>query len=132
MEGTHAMIGFVLLGTNDLDRATEFYDKICAAIGAKRLYQMTTGCTGVMYGTGKGPTLGIVLPFDGESAQAGNGVMIALGVASREHVDRIHALALSLGGADEGPPGPRGNRTAYCAYFRDPDGNKICVFCGPP
>ena len=43
------MIGFVLVGTNDLRRAIEFYDKICAAFGAKRLYQMTTGCTGVMY-----------------------------------------------------------------------------------
>ena len=72
------MIGFVLVGTNDLDRATQFYDKICAAFGAKRLYQMTTGCTGVMYGTGDGPTLGVVLPFDGKPAQAGNGVMIAL------------------------------------------------------
>ena len=47
------MIGFVLVGTNDLDRATQFYDKICAAFGAKRLYQMIAGCTGVMYGTGR-------------------------------------------------------------------------------
>jgi hypothetical protein len=44
------MIGFVLVGTNDLRRATEFYDPICAAPGAKRLYGMTNGCTGVMYG----------------------------------------------------------------------------------
>jgi catechol 2,3-dioxygenase-like lactoylglutathione lyase family enzyme len=126
---TRSMIGFVLLGTNDLDRATEFYDKICAAFGAKRLYQMTAGCTGVMYGTEAGPTLGFVLPFDGKPARAGNGAMIALAATSREDVERIHALALSLGGADEGAPGPRGNGTAYCAYFRDPDGNKICVFC---
>ncbi|CAJ0892433.1 hypothetical protein AMST5_04220 [freshwater sediment metagenome] len=123
------MIGFVLVGTNDLRRAIEFYDKICAAFGAKRLYQMTTGCTGVMYGTGDDPTLGIVLPFDKKPAQAGNGVMIALSMASREEVEKVHALALALGGADEGAPGPRGNGTAYCAYFRDPDGNKICVFC---
>jgi hypothetical protein len=98
------MIGFVLVGTNDLDRGAEFYDKICAAFGAKRLYQMTTGCTGVMYGTGDGPTLGVVLPFEGKPAQAGNGVMIALAAASREDVERVHALALSLGGADEGAP----------------------------
>jgi catechol 2,3-dioxygenase-like lactoylglutathione lyase family enzyme len=123
------MINFVLVGTNDLRRAIEFYDKICAAFGAKRLYQMTAGCTGVMYGTGGGPTLGVVLPFDGGPAQAGNGVMIALKSASREDVERVHALALSLGGADEGAPGPRGNGTAYCAYFRDLDGNKICVSC---
>ncbi len=126
------MIGIVLVGTNDLDRAARFYDNICDEFGARRLYRMTHGCTGVMYGTGEGPTLGVVLPFDGKPAQAGNGVMIAIGVDSREHVGRIHALALSLGGTDEGAPGPRGNGTAYCAYFRDPDGNKICVYCDLP
>jgi catechol 2,3-dioxygenase-like lactoylglutathione lyase family enzyme len=122
------MIGFVLVGTNDLDCATRFYDEIFAALGAKRLYQMTHGCTGVMYGDGEGPTLGVVQPFDGEPARPGNGAMIALRAGARDDVDRTHALALSLGGSDEGAPGLRGNGTAYCAYFRDPDGNKICVF----
>jgi catechol 2,3-dioxygenase-like lactoylglutathione lyase family enzyme len=123
------MIGFVLVGTNDLHRATDFYDQICTALGAKRLYQMTNECTGVMYGTGDGATLGVVHPFNGEPAQAGNGVMIALPSASRDDVERVHALAISLGGLDEGAPGLRGDGTAYCAYFRDLDGNKICVFC---
>jgi catechol 2,3-dioxygenase-like lactoylglutathione lyase family enzyme len=122
------MIGFVLVGTNDLDRAARFYDEICNALGAKRLYSMTNGCTGVMYGAGDGPMLGIVLPFDGEPARSGNGVMVALPAPSVEEVERVHALAISLGGLDEGAPGPRGNGTAYCAYFRDPDGNKVCVF----
>ncbi len=122
------MIGFVLVGTNDLDRAARFYDKICSALGGKRLYSMTNGCTGVMYGAGDGPMLGIVLPFDGEPARSGNGVMVALPAPSVEEVERVHALAISLGGLDEGAPGPRGNGTAYCAYFRDPDGNKVCVF----
>ncbi len=44
------MIGFVLLGTNDLDRAGRFYGEICGALGAKRLYSMTNGCRGLMYG----------------------------------------------------------------------------------
>ncbi len=122
------MIGFVLVGTNDFDRAARFYDEICNALGAKRLYSMTNGCTGVMYGAGDGPMLGVVLPFDGEPARPGNGVMIALPATSVEEVERVHALAISLGGVDEGAPGPRGNGTAYCAYFRDPDDNKGCVF----
>jgi predicted lactoylglutathione lyase len=123
------MIGFVLLGTNDLQRATEFYDQISTAVGAGRLYEITKDCTGVMYGTGDGPTLGVVLPFDGEPAAAGNGVMIALTAPSRGDVEKVHALAIALGGKDEGAPGLRGNGSAYCAYFRDFDGNKICVFC---
>jgi catechol 2,3-dioxygenase-like lactoylglutathione lyase family enzyme len=123
------MIGFVLVGTNDLDRAARFYDGLCSALGAERLYSTTNGCTGVLYGAGDGPMLGVVLPFDGEPARPGNGVMVALPTASIDEVERVHALAISLGGLDEGAPGPRGNGTAYCAYFRDPDGNKICVFC---
>ena len=30
--------------------------------------------------------------------------------------------------ADEGAPGPRGDNGPYCAYFRDPEGNKFLVF----
>ncbi len=123
------MIGFVLVGTNDLDRAGRFYDELCSALGAKRLYSMTNGCTGVMYGAGDRPMFGVVLPFDGEPARPGNGVMVALPATSVEEVERVHAIAISLGGVDEGAPGPRGNGMAFCAYFRDPDGNKIGVFC---
>ena len=123
------MIGFVLVGTNEMIRAMHFYDTFFDALGAKRLYQMTHGGVGVMYGLGDGPTFGVVEPFDGQPATAGNGTMVAFESASPEDVDRLHALALSLGGTDEGTPGPRGDGTAYCAYFRDPDDNKLCIYC---
>jgi len=122
------MIGFVLVGTNDLNRAMCFYNEICASFGAKRLYQMTNGCVGVVYGAESGPTLGVVQPFDGRPATSGNGIMVALPAASPEGVDRVHALALSLGGPRDITTNPRGNGTAYCAYFRDPDGNKLCIY----
>lgn len=57
--------------------------------------------------------------------------MIALAADSRALVDQCHAMALDLGGNDEGGPGLR---TRYHpdfsgAYFHDPDGNKLCVCC---
>jgi predicted lactoylglutathione lyase len=55
--------------------------------------------------------------------------MVALIVDSRDKVDAMHAKALSLGGKDEGAPGPRGDGGFYAGYFRDPDGNKLNVFC---
>ncbi len=57
--------------------------------------------------------------------------MVALLAASRQIVDRAHAYALAQGGADEGAPGlrPQYHPNYYGAYFRDPDGNKICVVC---
>jgi hypothetical protein len=41
----------------------------------------------------------------------------------------MHAKALALGAPDEGAPGPRGGGGFYGGYFRDPDGNKLAVFC---
>ena len=41
------------------------------------------------------------------------------------------ALAMRHGGTDEGKPGLRAHYHAnyYATYFRDPDGNKLCVVC---
>ena len=49
-------------------------------------------------------------------------------------VNRAYAVALSNGGADEGEPGLRSqdHLDYYCAYFRDPDGNKLRVRCHDP
>jgi predicted lactoylglutathione lyase len=52
--------------------------------------------------------------------------MPALACASKEVVDKVYAKAIALGATDEGAPGNR-MPTFYGAYFRDPDGNKICV-----
>jgi predicted lactoylglutathione lyase len=72
--------------------------------------------------------IGLTKPFDGQAATVGNGVMVALEAKDRAQVDRIYALALSLGGKDEGAPGPRGGGGFYAAYFRDLDGNKLNAF----
>lgn len=120
------MIGYATLGTNDLSRAGAFYDALLADIGAKRLWE---------YGRGIGwgahpqqPSLAIMLPFDGEPATVGNGVMIGLLAKTKEQVDQLYQKALSLGAQDEGPAGPRGEGF-YAGYFRDLDGNKLCFFC---
>ena len=72
------------------------------------------------------------MPFDGEAATVGNGVMVALEAKSPEQVDAIYATAMAQGGTDEGAPGPRGNDGFYAGYFRDPDGNKLNAFCMVP
>ena len=120
------MIGYVTLGTNDLPRATAFYDALLGEIGIKRIMDFGRG-----YAWGVGmdkPALAIMKPFDGNAATVGNGVMVAIVVNSRDKVDRVHKKALELGGKDEGPVGPRGEGF-YAGYFRDLDGNKLNVFC---
>ena len=121
------MIGYVTLGTNDLPRATAFYDALLAEIGAGRAMEMERF---VMWGTApEQPALAVILPYDGKAATVGNGGMTALLVDSTEKVDRLHAKALALGGTDEGPAGPRGDSGFYAGYFRDLDGNKLAVYC---
>ena len=122
------MIGYVTLGTNDLPRATAFYDRLLAALGAKRVFESDRG---IGWGTSmNSPSLAVTRPFDGQTATRGNGTMVALLVDSKEKVAAIHKLALELGASDEGAPGPRGE-TFYAAYFRDLDGNKLsCFFAG--
>jgi catechol 2,3-dioxygenase-like lactoylglutathione lyase family enzyme len=117
------MIGYVTVGTNDLEKAKAFYDALAAELGARRTFasERMQG-----YGGG-GAMLAVCTPHDGKSATVGNGTMVSLAAPSKEVVDKVHAKALALGAKDEGAPGPRSD-TFYGAYFRDPDGNKICVF----
>jgi catechol 2,3-dioxygenase-like lactoylglutathione lyase family enzyme len=123
------MIGYALVGSNDLPKALDFYDKLFETIGVKRLWDMAD--RGASWGPSwDKPSIGVCKPYDGGPASAGNGTMIALTVDSRAKVDALHAKALELGGADEGAPGLRGDPSMnfYGAYFRDLDGNKLCAF----
>lgn len=119
------MIGYVTLGTNDLSRASAFYDALLAEIGAKRLYDFGRS---IAWGVSMDkPGLAVGLPFDGKPATVGNGVMVALAVDSPATVDRVWKKAIDLGGGDEGAAGPRGEGF-YAGYFRDLDGNKLSVY----
>jgi predicted lactoylglutathione lyase len=120
------MIGYVTLGTNDLQRGARFYDALLGELGAKRFMEYETFIAWSV--APDKPALAITKPFDGKAATVGNGVMFALIVDSKEKVDRIYAKAIELGGTDEGPAGPRGD-DFYAGYFRDLDGNKLNVFC---
>ena len=124
------MIGYITLGTNDLDRAKTFYDALLAEMGVARL--MEFGDRGYGWAASmEQPMLCIFKPYDGQPATIGNGVMAGISADSRETVDRVHKKALELGAIDEGSPGLRavGGEGFYAAYFRDLDGNKLDVFC---
>jgi predicted lactoylglutathione lyase len=120
------MIGYVTLGTNDLDRAARFYDALLAEIGAGRFMQDDRFVAWAV--APDKPSLGVIKPWDGKPATVGNGVMVALVVDSKAKVDALYRKAMELGAADEGKPGPRGDGF-YAAYFRDLDGNKLNFFC---
>ncbi|MFV2072646.1 MAG: VOC family protein [Thermoanaerobaculales bacterium] len=121
------MIGYVTLGTDDIERAAAFYDELLGEIGAGRFME-TDRLIAWSVAPDK-PALSVTKPFDGKPPTVGNGVMVALAVENREKVDALHKRALELGGTDEGAPGPRGDSGFYAGYFRDLDGNKLNAFC---
>ncbi len=119
------MIGYVTLGTNNLEKATEYYDQLLGEIGASRMMEDERF---IAWGTGPGtPMLALMKPFDEQPATTGNGVMVALAVDNNTKVDEMYAKALELGGTDEGEPGER-MPGLYAGYFRDLDGNKLNFF----
>ena len=121
------MIGYVTLGTNDVERAGKFYDELFSTIGVSRGMESDTF---IAWSPGPNvPAVSVIKPFDGQEATVGNGTMVALTFDSRDKVDAIHAKALELGAKDEGAAGPRGDSGFYAGYFRDLDGNKLAAFC---
>ncbi len=120
------MIGYVTLGTNNIERAAQFYDPLLSELGAKRFMDTDTFIAWVA--SPKGAALSVTKPFDGNPPTVGNGVMVALRMESNEKVDALYRKAIELGAKDEGAPGPRG-AGFYAGYFRDPDGNKLNAFC---
>ena len=121
------MIGYVTLGTNDLDRAAKFYDELLGTLGAGRFMEMDTFIAWAVEPSA--PSIAVTKPFNEEASTVGNGVMVAIVLDSTDKVDAFHAKALELGAADEGAPGPRGEGGFYAGYFRDLDGNKLNAFC---
>lgn len=125
------MIGYVTIGTNDLERAAAYYDELFGTIGAGRFMEVENYF--IAWATEpNAPSVAVSIPFDKEKATVGNGVMVALIMETPEKVDAFYAKALELGGTSEGTPGfrPEGGTSGfYAGYFRDLDGNKLNAFC---
>ena len=117
----------VTVGTNHLENARSFYDKVLGAIGLKRIADL--GDNGSIWGEDK-PSFFVLKPANGQPATIGNGVTVSFEAPDRNSIDTFHRNALSLGAKDEGAAGPRGwAPNAYAAYIRDLDGNKLAVYC---
>jgi catechol 2,3-dioxygenase-like lactoylglutathione lyase family enzyme len=118
------MLDHVAIGTSDLSRARQFYDRALKPLGIERLY--AEGETASGYGAGKKAFFWI-------SARDAvlTGVHVAFAAPDRATVDAFHAAALAGGGRDNGAPGPRPHyhRHYYGAFVLDPDGHNIEAVC---
>tara|TARA_Y100000389_G_scaffold33526_1_gene28534 strand:- start:1007 stop:1384 length:378 start_codon:yes stop_codon:yes gene_type:complete len=120
------MIGFVMVGTNDLNKATKFYDVLLEVINLKRVI---TNKKYIGYSSKEkidDIEFYVTNPVNKEKATYGNGTQVSFVLKSKETVDKFYNLGIKLGGKDEGAPGVRSGD--YYCYIRDLDGNKICSF----
>ena len=120
------MIGFIMVGTNDLDKATNFYDVLLETINLRR---SITNREYVGYAQKEKPEnieFYVTNPANKKKATYGNGTQVSFVVDSKETVNKFYNTGIQLGGEDEGAPTIRSGD--YYCYIRDLDGNKICAF----
>lgn len=120
------MLSGVCIGTNDLVAAGRFYDAVLATLGMSCLYldSQERGYGGI----DRKIQLFVNVPYDGKRATFGNGTQVMFYAPDADTVRAFYAVALSHGGLDDGPPGPRDFHPNYFgAYVRDLDGNKLNV-----
>ena len=120
------MIGFVMVGTNNLDKATKFYDTLLDVIELERV---VTNEKYIGYASKEKSDeieFYVTNPVNKEKATFGNGTQISFLIGTKDLVNNFYNAGIKLGGKDEGAPGIRSGD--YYCYFRDLDGNKICAF----
>ena len=120
------MIGFVMVGTNNLDKAINFYDKLLNTIELQRVVTNEKYAGYASKNKTDEVEFYVTNPVNQEKANFGNGTQISFLVKSKDLVNNFYNTGLKLGGKDEGAPGIRSGD--YYCYFRDLDGNKVCAF----
>jgi len=125
------MFSHIIVGARDLPRMTAFYEGVLAPLGLVRDYTYEdTGPAGATWIVPGRPwqQFFVQLPFNGLPATWGNGTQVSFAAPSPAMVDAAWQAAIGAGGTDEGAPGLRAHYGPdyYCAYCRDPEGNKLC------
>ena len=126
------MFSHIFLGVRNFDRALAFYRALMPVLGIKeRFCDRSRPWAGWQSHPEPRPLFLIGTPFDKGSHEVGNGQMVAFLASSHAMVNQAYAVALAHGGTSEGPPGlrPEYHANYYGAYFRDTEGNKVCVAC---
>ncbi len=120
------ILDFVMVGSNDYEKSSEFYDVILEPLKLKKTLKTEKYIGYSHLGEPEKVIFYITNPVNGKPATFGNGTQITLLADSKEAVKKFYEIAISKGAVDEGGPGVRKDGNYY-AYIRDLDGNKIAA-----
>lgn len=126
------MLFHTMIGSNDINRSKRFYDEVLGVLGVSEatLNIADSGHTRLIYSNENGTNFIVSQPINDEPATVANGSTIAFSCNSPNQVRQFHDAAVAAGGTSiEEAPGPRNTASLgliELAYFRDPDGNKLC------
>ncbi len=126
------MFSHIFISVSDFAAGHAFYAPLMKELGLRqRFFDPEHSWAAWQLQTGGRPLFIIGKPFNGAPHDAGNGQMTAFMAKDRATVERVYQAALAGGGTDEGSPGlrPHYHANYFGAYFRDRDGNKLCVVC---
>jgi catechol 2,3-dioxygenase-like lactoylglutathione lyase family enzyme len=117
------MLDHVSVGVSNIVAARRFYDAVFAPLGYSALFE-GDGYAG--YGA-KQPEFWLNTTAHPVVEDARSGLHFSFVASSRAAVDAFHAAGLTVGGRDNGPPGPRPDYGPhyYAAFLIDPDGYRI-------
>jgi catechol 2,3-dioxygenase-like lactoylglutathione lyase family enzyme len=121
-----------MVGSNDIERSKRFYDDVLGILGVGKATAniADSGHTRLIYSNENGTNFIVSQPINDEPATVANGSTVAFSCNSPEQVKQFHDAAVAAGGKSiEEAPGPRQTASlglVELAYFRDPDGNKLC------
>jgi catechol 2,3-dioxygenase-like lactoylglutathione lyase family enzyme len=124
------VIDHIGLAVADMKRARAFYLNALKPLGIVVIKEVSAEETGgeahAHFGAGGKPFFSI-----GTGTKPKGGTHVAFAARTRAEVDNFYKAALSAGGRDNGPPGPRPHyhATYYGAFVFDPDGNNIEAVC---
>jgi len=124
------LFSHIFVSVTDFDRALKFYTAVMQALGNEARFCEPEKPWAGWHSEGRArPYFVISKPYNGQPHRPGNGQMVAFAAKDRTTVEVAYEAALRNGGTPDGPPGlrPEYHANYYGAYFRDPEGNKVCV-----
>jgi catechol 2,3-dioxygenase-like lactoylglutathione lyase family enzyme len=133
MQELDLTIDHVTLSVADLGRAKVFYSTALAPLGLALIAEVSAEASGdvALAGFGLGRKGTLWLAARGKQTPPTH---VCFRAKTRAAVRNFYEAALTAGGVDNGPPGPRTeyHDAYYAAFVLDPDGNNIEALCFEP